>query len=93
MHDRTLLAAGIAGVAAAVLCCAAPVLVTLLGALGLSAWVGKLGDGLLPALIVLTVIVLVSIAGYALYRQKRAAACCTPKTRPKYHDGEKHEQL
>ena len=88
MHDRTLLGAGIAGIAAVVLCCAAPVLVTLLGAFGLSAWVGKLGNGLLPALIVVA-----GIAGYALYRRKHAAACCTPRTGSKYHDGEKHEQL
>lgn len=93
MNDRSVLVAGIAGVVAAVLCCAAPVLVTLLGALGLSAWMGKLGDGLLAEFIVLALLVLVGIAGYALYRQKHAAACCTPKTEPKYHDGEKHEQL
>lgn len=93
MHDRTLLGAGMAGVAAVVLCCTAPVLVTLLGALGLSAWMGKLGDGLLPALIVLVLLVLVGIASSVLYRRKHAAVCCTPKTGPKYHDGEKHEQL
>lgn len=84
MNDRTVLGAGFAGVAVAVLCCASPFLVTLLGALGLSAWVGKLGDGLLPALIVL-----VGVAGYALYRRKHAAACCKPKTEPKHHDGGK----
>lgn len=93
MNDRSVLVAGIAGIGAAVLCCAAPVLVTLLGAVGLSAWVGKLGVGLLPALTVLALIVVVGIAGYALYRRKHAAACCTPKTGSKYHDGEKHEQL
>lgn len=93
MNDRGVLVAGIAGVVAVALCCAAPVLVTLLGALGLSAWMGKLGDGLLPALIVLVLLVLVGIAGSVLYRRKHAAACCTPKTGPKYHDGEKHEQL
>ncbi len=90
MNDRAVLGAG---VAAAVLCCAAPVLVTLLGALGLSAWVAKLGNGLLPGLIVLVLLVLVGIAGYVLYRRKHAAACCTPKTGSKYQDGEKHEQL
>lgn len=93
MNDRSVFVAGIAGVAAVVLCCTAPVLVTLLGALGLSAWVGKLDDGLLPALIVSALIVLAGIAGYALYCRKHAAACCTPKTGLKYHDGEKHEQL
>jgi hypothetical protein len=90
MHDRTVL---VVGVAAAVLCCAAPVLVTLLGALGLSAWMGKLGDGLLPAFIGLAFIVLVGIVGYALYRRKHAAACCTPEAGSTYNDEEKHEQL
>ncbi|TAN06677.1 MAG: hypothetical protein EPN38_07380 [Rhodanobacteraceae bacterium] len=90
MNDRTVLGAGIA---AAVLCCGAPALVTLLGVFGLSAWVGKSSEGLLPALIVLALVVVVGIAGYAWYRRKHAAACCTPKTGLKYHDGEKHEQL
>ncbi|MFN3261184.1 MAG: mercury resistance system transport protein MerF [Pikeienuella sp.] len=48
--DRKLIATGIVGTVIAALCCFTPVLVVLLGAVGLSAWLGWLDCVLLPAL-------------------------------------------
>lgn len=70
MDNRTLLKTGIAGSLIAMLCCATPVLVLLLGALGLSAWAGGLDYVLLPA-----IAVFVGITLYALRRRHTGAAC------------------
>jgi mercuric ion transport protein len=73
MKDRALLRAGIAGTALAAVCCLTPALVLLLGAVGLSAWLGWLDYVLLPAM--------VGFAGltvYALYRRRHADACSAP---------------
>lgn len=48
--DRKLIATGVVGTVIAALCCFTPVLVVLLGAVGLSAWLGWLDYVLLPAL-------------------------------------------
>ena len=48
--DRKLIATGIVGTVIAALCCFTPVLVVLLGAVGLSAWLGWLDYVLVPAL-------------------------------------------
>jgi len=40
MNNRTLLKTGIIGTVIAALCCFTPVLVVLLGVVGLSAWLG-----------------------------------------------------
>jgi len=48
--DRRLIATGIVGTVIAALCCFTPVLVVLLGALGLSAALGWIDYVLLPAL-------------------------------------------
>jgi len=61
MNNRTLLKTGIAGTVIAALCCFTPVLVLLLGVVGLSAWIGWLDYVLMPALLVF-----VGIAIYAL---------------------------
>ena len=66
MDNRTLLKTGIAGSVIAAICCATPVLVILLGVLGLSAWVGWLDYVLIPALVTI----------YALRRRRAEAACC-----------------
>ena len=50
MADRKLVAGGLLGTTLAAICCFTPALVLLLGALGLSAWVGWLDYGLFPAL-------------------------------------------
>jgi len=51
MKNSTLLKTGIIGSAIAALCCFTPVLVILLGAVGLAAWVEHLDAVLMPALI------------------------------------------
>lgn len=71
MENRTLLETGIAGSVIAVVCCATPILVILLGALGLSAWAGWLDYVLMPALVIF-----VGITIYALHRRRTDAACC-----------------
>jgi mercuric ion transport protein len=49
-RHRKLIVTGIVGTVIAALCCVTPVLVVLLGAVGLSAWLGWLDYVLLPAL-------------------------------------------
>jgi mercuric ion transport protein len=66
MDNRTLLRTGIAGTVIAALCCATPILVILLTALGLSAWVGWLDYVLIPALLVF-----VGITIYAIRQRRR----------------------
>ena len=68
MRDATLLRTGIIGSVIAALCCFTPILVVLLGAVGLSALVGWLDVVLLPALALF-----LGIAAYALWRRQRAA--------------------
>ncbi|MGE3843364.1 MAG: mercury resistance system transport protein MerF [Vicinamibacterales bacterium] len=72
MDNRTLLRTGIAGTVVAALCCATPVLVVLLGAVGLSAWIGGLDYVLIPALVAF-----LGLTTYALRRRRVEAACCT----------------
>jgi len=64
--DRKLIATGIVGTVIAALCCFTPVLVLLLGALGLSAWLGWLDYVLLPALAFF-----VALSLYAVWRRQR----------------------
>ena len=66
MNNKTLLKTGIAGTVIAALCCFTPVLVVLLGVVGLSAWLGWLDYVLMPALLVF-----VGITIYALRRQQQ----------------------
>jgi len=66
MNNRTLLKTGIIGTVIAALCCFTPVLVVLLGVVGLSAWLGWLDYVLMPALLVF-----VGITIYALRRQQQ----------------------
>ena len=66
MNNRTLLNIGIFGTIIAALCCFTPVLVVLLGVVGLSAWLGWLDVVLIPSLLVF-----VGITIYALRRQQQ----------------------
>ena len=50
MEPKTSLWASLSGAIVVALCCFTPILAVLLGALGLSAWVGYLDYVLLPAL-------------------------------------------
>lgn len=66
MNPKALLKVGIVGTLVAALCCFTPVLVVLLGIVGLSAVTGYLDIVLFPALGVFIVITI-----YALWRQRR----------------------
>lgn len=65
MNDNKLIATGITGTVIAALCCFTPVLVILLGVVGLSAIVGYLDYVLLPSLAFFIV-----LTGYALWRRQ-----------------------
>ena len=71
MNNRTLLRTGVAGTIVAALCCFTPVLVVLLGAVGLSALVGWLDYVLIPALVVF-----LGITVYAWRRHRVPGDCC-----------------
>ena len=64
--DRKLIATGVVGTVIAALCCFTPVLVVLLGAVGLSAWLGWLDYVLLPALAFF-----IGLTAYAVWRRQR----------------------
>ena len=74
MNDKKLLGIGIGGTAVAALCCFTPILVVLLGVVGLSAALGWLDYVLFPALAFF-----VGLTIYAVYRrQKRQAQTLEP---------------
>ena len=74
MKDSTLIGTGIIGTVIAALCCFTPVLVILLGAVGLSAITGYLDVVLLPAMVFF-----IGLTAYALYRRARQRASSSPK--------------
>lgn len=65
MSDKSMLQLGIVGIVIAALCCFTPVLVLLLGVVGLSAVTGYLDYVLLPALIFF-----VGLTAYAIWRKQ-----------------------
>lgn len=65
--ERNLLRIGVIGAVVAALCCFTPVLVILLGIVGLSALTGYLDFVLFPALFFF-----VGLSGYALYRKSNS---------------------
>jgi mercuric ion transport protein len=71
MNNQKLIGTGVVGAAVAAVCCATPVLVIGLGAIGLSALTGYLDYVLLPALGAF-----VGLIGYGLYRRCESAAVC-----------------
>lgn len=70
--NSTLLKLGIGGAIIVALCCFTPILLILLGVVGLSALTGYLDYVLLPSLVVF-----VGITIYALQKRRLAQACCT----------------
>jgi len=64
MKDRDLIAAGVVAVVAAV-CCATPAVIAAIGAIGLTAWLAKVGNVLIPALILGAWLI-----GFGLYRKQ-----------------------
>jgi len=83
VDNKTLLKTGIAGSVVAALCCATPILVIVLGVVGLSAWAGWLDYVLVPALVVF-----IGITIYALLRRRTGAACCAVLNQPGHGHGE-----
>jgi mercuric ion transport protein len=75
MKDATIVKTGIVGSVIAAICCATPVLVIALGAVGLSAWLGWIDYVLLP-----TLAVFLAMTVYGLWRRQRSAACCANET-------------
>ncbi len=69
MNDKKLLGIGIGGTVVAVLCCFTPILVVLLGALGLSAALGWLDYVLFPALAFF-----IGLTIYAVHRRRKRQA-------------------
>jgi mercuric ion transport protein len=67
MTQIRMLTVGLIGALAAVICCFSPILVGLLGAVGLSALTGYLDYVLLPAIVIFAALVV-----YALARRKAA---------------------
>ncbi len=68
--DRKLLRIGIIGTVIAALCCFTPVLVLLLGIVGLSAVLGWIDYVLLPALAFF-----IALTVYAVWRRQRRLSC------------------
>jgi mercuric ion transport protein len=65
MSDKGLLCTGAAGSVIAAICCFAPTLAVLLGAVGLSAWLAWLDYVLFPALVFF-----LGLTGFALMRMQ-----------------------
>jgi mercuric ion transport protein len=65
MRDRTLIATGIVGAAAAAVCCATPLLAIMFGAVGFTAWLAKADYVLIAALILC-----LGLIGFGLYRRR-----------------------
>jgi mercuric ion transport protein len=69
----SLLTTGVVGAVIVALCCFTPVLVVLLAAVGLSAWLGYIDYVLFPALAMF-----IGLVVYAVYRRDKTASseCC-----------------
>lgn len=65
MQDRSLITTGIAGGVIAAICCATPLLAVVFGAVGLTAWLGKVDYVLIPALIIC-----LGLIGLGLYHRQ-----------------------
>jgi hypothetical protein len=70
-NPRVLLRASVIGMVLVALCCFTPILVILLGTVGLAALTGYLDVVLLPALAFF-----IGLTLYAIWRKKQYDACC-----------------
>lgn len=76
MNDSALIKTGAIGAVVAAICCATPILVIGLGAVGLSALTGYLDYVLLPVLAIC-----IGMIAFGVYRRRQsAAACCTSES-------------
>ena len=74
MSDKGLLTTGIVGSGIAALCCFTPLLVVLLGAVGLSAWLGWIDYVLLPALGLFLCLTIFAVVRLLMRRRASASA-------------------
>jgi mercuric ion transport protein len=75
MDENTkLIGVGVTGALLSMLCCLTPVLVILLGALGLTAFVAKLDYVLVPVFVAS-----IALVAFALVRRRRSCAAKTPE--------------
>jgi mercuric ion transport protein len=65
VHDRTLITTGAIGAVVAAICCMTPLLVVVLGAVGLTAWLAKANYVLISALILC-----LALIAFGLYRRR-----------------------
>ncbi len=70
MNDRSLITTGAIGAALAAICCATPILVVVLGGIGLSAWLAKADYVVIPVLLLG-----IALLGLGLYRRHVATTC------------------
>ncbi|MEQ1613002.1 MAG: mercury resistance system transport protein MerF [Hyphomicrobiaceae bacterium] len=75
MNDSALIRTGIVGAVIAAICCATPILVIALGAVGLSAVTGYLDYVLLPALALS-----IGLIAFGVYKRRQGAAGIVNKT-------------
>jgi len=76
-NPKNLLRVSVIGTVLVALCCFTPILVVLLGTLGLAALTGYLDYVLLPALVFF-----IGLTCYAVWRKKKHDACCdSPSTK------------
>ncbi|SOB77189.1 mercuric ion transport protein [Marinobacter sp. LV10R510-11A] len=76
-NPKTLLRVSVIGTVLVALCCFTPILVILLGTVGLAALTGYLDYVLLPALVFF-----IGLTCYAVWRKKKHDACCdSPSTK------------
>ena len=76
MKNTTILRTGVVGSVITALCCFTPLLVIVLGAVGLSAWLGWIDYVLFPMLGAF-----LALMAYGWWRRQRAAACCATDAR------------
>ncbi len=77
MTGSAVLKTGIVGSLVAAVCCFTPAPVLLLGAFGLSVWLGWIDYVLLPVFVLF-----LGLTGYGLRQRQRAIACCAGEERP-----------
>ncbi|HEX9789151.1 MAG TPA: mercury resistance system transport protein MerF [Kiloniellales bacterium] len=68
MTDKSILKIGVVGTIVTAVCCFTPLLVVLLGVIGLSSLIGRLDVVLLPALAMFML-----LTGYGLWKRRRKA--------------------
>ena len=72
MNDSAVIKTGIVGAVIAAICCATPILVIALGAVGLSAVTGGYLDYVSLPLLALSI----GLVGYGFYKKRQSAANC-----------------